>query len=263
MSSENKELLRFLQELNSQQTFKVALTPRLNNSTVYVPEVECVPLTTSQLKKLIETVVDSPITQSVFNSTATEIFKSCSKLLPEDVNVIDRLLFLIETRINSLSPSANYKEDDKEYAVDFREIKEQLQKTLNEHYVSLAPSLAQEGQIIVRYQLPLLESESRLNEEVYKKIKIKVDDMEEFRKILGEAFIHEIAKVITSVEVGQQTVTFNNLSFAERIKIVENLPSSLIQHVIEFIEKYKKIIDDALKVNDYLITIDGSLFSIR
>ena len=82
MSSENKELLRFLQELNSQQTFKVALTPRLNNSTVYVPEVECVPLTTSQLKKLIETVVDSPITQSVFNSTATEIFKSCSKFFP-------------------------------------------------------------------------------------------------------------------------------------------------------------------------------------
>lgn len=261
MSLENKELLNFLKDLSTQNTFSVNLYPR---SVDNIPSIECVPLTTSQLKKLIETVVDSPITQSVFNSTVTDIFKSCTKSsLPNDVNIIDRLLFLIETRINSLSPTANFKEEEKEIAVDFNEIKANLQKKLLENLSDLTSTSFSDNQIIINYGLPLLEAETRLNEEVYKKIKLKVDDMEEFRKTLGEAFIHEIAKTITSVEVNNQTLHFNTLTFSDRVKVVESLPSSAVQHVIGFIETYKKIIEEALTINGYTLSIDGSLFSIR
>lgn len=259
MSTENKEFYDLLNSITSEQTFPLTLCPREQQTIV-----KCKQLTTVQLKELIRTVVDSPITQSVFNTTATRIFKNSLVETPTfELNVIDRLLFIIETRIQSLSPVMKVKEDDKEIVVNFQQIKEKLTQQLTDNAQLLAPSSATEGKITATFGVTLIDTETQLNEELYKNVTPNVDDAEELRKVLGEAFINEIAKSIQSLTIEDKVLNFSAISFKSRLKAVESLPASLIQKVIEYIEKYKKIIDDSLTVDGYSVTIDGTLFSLR
>ena len=86
-------------------------------------------LTTKQLKELVKTVVDSPLTQSVFNTTLSKIMKD-SLIGEGSFNVIDRLIFAIETRIQSLSPSVTVTQNEKTTTIDLVEIKNKLNKSI-------------------------------------------------------------------------------------------------------------------------------------
>jgi hypothetical protein len=259
MSSENKEFYDLLDSIVNDQSFDLELTPNQTPETI-----KCKQLSTAQLKELIKAVVDSPLTQSAFNSTASKVFKESivSSPVPE-LNVVDRLLFLIETRIQSLSPTSTVTRDDKEIKLDFEQIKQTLQKNIKENANLFASKSVQHEKITVEVCVPLLATETQLNEELYKNANINVEDADQLRKVLGEAFINEIAKSIKTLTIQDKTLDLSTVTFKSRLKTVESLPASLIQKVIEYIEGYKKVVDQALTVDGYLIPIDGSLFSVR
>ena len=72
MSTENnKEFYQLLNEIVELQTFDLSLSDGSS--------VKCKQLTTSQLKDLIKSIVDSPLTQAEFNTTASKIFKNSQK----------------------------------------------------------------------------------------------------------------------------------------------------------------------------------------
>jgi len=261
MSNDNKEFYDLLQSIVDEQTFVLNLSPRLPEE---IPPVTCRQLSTSQLKKLIETVVDSPVTQNSFNSTASTVFKSSIVNPPSvQLNVIDRLLFIIETRIHSLSSSMTVTEEDKTIIIDFEVVRNKLTQCLKDNAGLLVPSSATEGKISIKFGVTLIDTETKLNEELYKNVNPNVQDIGELRKLIGEAFVHEIAKAIQSITIEDKTLDLSTVTFKSRIKTVESLPASLIQNVIEYIEKYKSIIEECLTVEGHTITIDGSLFSLR
>ena len=70
MSTESTStVVNFQQLLNTiadEQTFELSLTNT---------NLQCKQLTTLQLKELIETVVDSPVTQAIFNSAILKFLK--------------------------------------------------------------------------------------------------------------------------------------------------------------------------------------------
>ena len=257
MSNENKEFYDLLNSLIHERTFTLPLASSTTNAT-------CKVLTTAQLKELVETVVDSPLTQAFFNSTATRIFEQSLVNSSElKLNIVDRLLFLLETRINSLSPTTTIKEKGETHEVDFSLIKANLQQKIQENSTLFQASSAAEGKIAVEFGPALLRAETQLNEEIYKNSTPNVEDFESLRKVLGDAFINEIAKTLRSVTIEDKTLDLSTVTFKSRLKTVESLPASLIQKVIEYIENYKKIIDECLTLNEQVITIDGSLFSLR
>ena len=267
MSAENKEFYDLLNSIANEQTFMMDLSPRetdpMTVSTLALERVSCKQLTTLQLKKLIETVVDSPLTQSSFNLTVTKIFKdSLVTKTSLQLNVIDRLLFILQTRINSLSPTTTVKEGDKEIVINFKEVSENLLRQLKENQNLFRQSSATEGKITVTFGVALIDAETQLNEELYKNLNPDVDNPDELRKVLGDAFINEIAKSIQTLTIEDKTLDLSTVTFKSRLKAVESLPASLIQTVIKYIEKYKKVVDDCLIVDDHAITIDGSLFSL-
>lgn len=260
MSTDNKEFFDLLNSISTEQTFSLPLSPRESA----VEEVQCKPLTTIQLKELIKTIVDSPLTQAAFNTTATKIFKQSLVATPSvPLNVIDRLLFIIESRIQSISPKVVIKTDNTSNEVDLEEVKTKLKQQLLQHSELLASSSATEGKLCVKYGVALLDAETQLNEELYKNLTIDVENTEELRKILGEAFINEIAKVVQTVTIEDKTMDLSSVTFKTRLKVIESLPASVIQKVIEYIEKYKKLLEDCLSVDGQTIPIDGSLFSLR
>jgi ATP-dependent RNA circularization protein (DNA/RNA ligase family) len=108
----------------------------------------------------------------------------------------------------------------------------------------------------------LVATDVQLEEEVYKNVEVKIDNVEELRKIVGEAFINEIAKSIHTVSVEDKTIILSDVSFKKRLQIIETLPASLIQKVVEYVETYKNVLNKALTVKEFTVPIDSTLFSI-
>jgi hypothetical protein len=258
MSQENKEFYDLLNELVDEQTFDLELT----DGSV----VKCKSLTTAQLKDLIKAVVDSPITQSRFNSAATKIFKD-SVELPSGYTptVVDRLLFLFETRINSISPTiALTNSDDKRVDVDLIKIGAELSNTIKENQNLFHVKTFEEGKFFLTVATPTLFAEEQLNEEVYATFEADMTDNDSIRNVIADMFIYEIAKYISSLTLdGRTTLDFTKTSFQERVNVLQKLPVALTQKIVEYIEKQKSLLDQHLIVDGLYLSIDSAFFTIQ
>jgi macrodomain Ter protein organizer (MatP/YcbG family) len=258
--STDKDFLDLLSSLAEEQQYTIELSRQEEEP---IP-VKFKSLTTVQLKELVKTAVDSPLTQSVFNSTATKIFKDSVLSAPIDLqfNVVDRLLFLLETRIQTISPTKTIKNEDKEVEVNYNNIIDSLKKSIKKSINLFAPAVSKANKVSITYGVSLIDTDVQLEEEIYKNVEVKIENVEELRKIVGEAFINEIAKAIHAVSIEDKTINLKDVSFKKRLKIVETLPASLIQNVVEYIESYKNVLTGCLTVKDYTIPIDSTLFSV-
>ena len=257
----NKEFNELLNSLATSETFSLELTD--GQSYTFRQ------LTTNQLKELIKTVVDSPLTQSAFNTTISKVMKE--SIVEEGIsvstfNTVDRLLFCLSTRIESLSPSLTITQENESIEVNLLDVRNNISKAVkeNSHLFTSQSVISSNGTVELTYGIPTIGIENQLNDEFYKNTDISVETPNELRKVLGEAFINEIAKTIQTITINTQTLDLNAGSFKSRLKTVESLPASLIQKVIEFAEQYKKVTDEPLTVKEkYTVPIDGSLFSLR
>ena len=66
---------------------------------------------------------------------------------------------------------------------------------------------------------------------------------EELRNTIGETFINELTKYIMSIKVNESTIDLNQHNFKTRIKLVEQLPTTCINGVLKYIEKYKDVLE--------------------
>lgn len=253
-----KDFLSLLSSLAQEQQFTCTF-PRQTGDV----EVTFKSLTTAQLKDLVKTAVDSPLTQSVFNSTASRIFKESVLSTSADIqlNTIDRLIFLLETRIQTISSTKKVKTKEKEVDIDYNNILKSLRDSIKLNSTLFASTTFSSNNVTVVCGPPLIDTEIQLEEEIYKNVEIKIDNPEELRKFVGEAFINEIAKSIDTVSIETKTIKTAEIPFKERLKIIEMLPASLIQKVIDYIEAYKSVTNNCLTIGDYTVLIDSTLFS--
>jgi hypothetical protein len=257
---ESKEFFNLISTLANEQTFSTTLT---DNETYSFRQ-----LNTFQLKELVKAVVDSPLTQSLFNTTISKIFRD--SLVKEDdskqysFTILDRLIFVLENRIHSISQFLKQETDNKTTTIDLVEVVEKLRTLINSSSEQLKDSMFTEGTISILYGVPSIDSDERMNKEVYKDIKPDVENTEELRKLLGEAFVNEITKAVKGIQIGDKQINFDSLDFKTRVKMIESLPANLIKKVINFVEFYKELIENSLQISkDVSVTIDGSLFSLR
>lgn len=255
----NKEFNELLSSLVTKETFSLTLT----NGSNY----DFYQLSTNQLKELIKTVVDSPLTQAAFFTTLSRIMKESfvnKEATIDSFNIVDRLLFCLSTRIESLSPMFHGTQEDKTYEVNLLEIRDKVVSALESSKPFFLDQQSTVGEVTLTYGLPLIATENQLNDELYKNTNINVETPNELRKILGEAFINEIAKTIKTITIQDKTLDLSTVTFKARLKTIESLPASVIQEIIGYVEKYKNIIAACLKIDkDYSVPIDGSLFSLR
>lgn len=257
--STDKEFHDLLNSIAEEQTFTFELA-----STEEPSAVTCKQLTTLQLKNLVKSAVDSPLTQSVFNSTVTRIFQdSLIDKLELKLNIVDRLLFVLETRIQSFSQTKEVEHEGKTIVVDFSKVATKLREEIKTNKDKFATISIKEGDLTIQIGVPLIQTDLQLNEELYKGVEADVQTTEQLRKIIGEAFINEIAKSIYSLASKDKAINLANCSFKQRLSLVESLPASLIQKVITYVEQYKKIVETSLTVDGYVIPIDSTLFSLR
>ena len=258
--SDNKEFYDLLNSIVDEQTFSLDLCSDGKS-------VSCKQLSTAQLKELIKTVVDSPLTQAAFNSVATKIFQnSLAESLSFPLNVIDRLLFLLETRTQSISRYITMINDDEDQIViDIDLVKQNLHQNIKENIECFLPQTISNEKMSVIVDVPELTTETQLNDEIYKNLDLDVDSPEQLRSFIGDAFVYEIAKHLKHIEIkdANQSLDLSSVSFDERVKIVQTLPASLIQDVVAYIEKQKHILENCLVVDGFYLGIDSTFFTLR
>jgi hypothetical protein len=261
-----KSFLEALKELDQLNTFSLEI-PSLQK------EVSFKQLSTEQLKSILKTVVDSPIYNSQFIVTFNKIIKD--NCVSENVNteqftVYDKILILFKTRLESLSEEYTFnftEEEQKQYSMPSSQtinLKEHFNKFLSKKY-QFSQSVIEHNGIRVICQLPSLGTENKLEQELHKNIKIEVESTEELREIIGETFINELTKYIEILSVGDSTENLLNLSFKNRVKLVEQLPTTLINKVLKYIEGYREKIKELTTLSfselEKDISLDASFFN--
>lgn len=252
---QDQDFFELLNEISS-ETFSLKLTD--GNSYNFRQ------LTTAQLKELIKTIVDSPLTQAQFNQTCSKVMEQSLVEGPlKDLNVVDRLLFVLETRIQSLSSSVTISRGEEKIVVDIQKLKSDLEQQIAKNSDKFASFLIEQGDLKLSCGVSLISVDDQLSEEIYKNFQIDIQNVDELRKLIGEAFINEIAKAINVVTIKDKSADLKEKTFAERLKIVESLPASAINKVVQYVEGYKSLVDSIFVVEGSPLTIDGSLFTLR
>jgi hypothetical protein len=247
MTSSNdnvKELITLLQDLDVNNSFNVFI-PSLQK------DLKFKQLTTKQLKYLLKTLVDSPIYNAQFTTTFNSIIKE--NCLEEDVNIdnltiFDKNLILFKTRIESISPEYTFNFTEEEVSQNNLEEKT-ITYPLAKHFDNYINNITILDTETVVYNncnvvcsLPTLLTENKLEKELHKSVKIEINTPEELRDIVGETFINEITKFISSISINETSIDLLSKDFKTRIKIVESLPTNVINGVVKYIEKYRNSI---------------------
>jgi hypothetical protein len=243
-ANEVKDIISLIQELDSDTGFNIFI-PSLQK------DIKFKQLTTEQLKRLLKTIVDSPIYNTEFTLTFNSIIKENCLTLDVDTdnfNVLDKVLILFKTRIESISPdytinfTAREIEDNKlKEKTQVIPLADKLTEFLNKKN-SFAPTTIEYNNCSIVCNLPTLATENKLEKELHKNIKIDVESPEELRNVVGETFINELTKHFDSITINDKNINLTELTFKNRIKIVETLPTNIINQALKYIENYRNTI---------------------
>lgn len=257
MTSVN-DILDALKEIDKTTAFNVYL-PSLNR------EVKFKQLNTQQFKQILKTVIDSPLYNTQFIITFNSLVKeNCLEEIEiEKLTILDKLFVFYMIRIESLSPeytfdtdTVNLKERYTEIIKNFKNL--EPQRLIYENYSILC-------------SVPTIATENKLEKELHQNININIESPEEFRAIIGDTFINEITKFISELKIGDKEISFEGLDFKTRIEIVEQLPTTIINDVLKYIESYKNIVNSLLvfeftrssgNIDQKEVPLDASFFNI-
>lgn len=240
------QILSMLKELDSNNSFDVFI-PSLQK------EIKFKQLTTEQLKRILKTLLDNPINNQEFILVLNSIIKE-NCIIPEiDTNtltILDKQIVLLKTRIESISPEYTFElAEDLARTVSLNEI---LNNFLTKKINPLPETFTVNNCSLI-CTIPTLDIENKFEKELRQNIKQNITTTEDLRNIIGDTFINEITKFVSSITINDAVIDLSTYNFKDRIKVVESLPTSLINNVIKYIEKYRDIVKDLFTCN---LTID-------
>jgi hypothetical protein len=174
------------------------------------------------------------------------------------------LLFLLQTRKQSISPTVTLiNNDENETVIDIETVKQNIVETIKRNSEAFTDTVFTEGKFSLTVGIPELATEDQLNDEIYNNLDIDTSNKEQFRTFLGEAFLNEIAKHLKKLTLeDSKTLDFSTILFAKRIEILQTLPAALVQKIVVYIEKQKSLIDQCLTVDGFYLSVDSTFFNL-
>lgn len=259
MSDSNKEFFALLDSVVKEQTLNIINS----DGNEYKYRI----LSTNQLKAIIQTIIDTSTTQTAFHSTVFEIMKQ--NLLNTDrsvdtFNILDKLFFIIDNRINAVSPTLFIRGDEANSFIptDLTEVKTKLAELIK-NKETIEDRVVGDEKIKVKVGIPLIKTEQTVNKDIYSKLNLTAQDPSAAQETLGTTFLIEISKWMKELTIGDQTLNLETISYESKLEAVEKVPASVIEKVIDYIETTKQKIDDCLVVSNRLLPLNGTLFSVR
>lgn len=228
-----------------------------------------------QQKDLLNAAMDNSIYNVSFLKTFNDIIYQ--NVLNNSLEELNGLLAADKASIalslkNQISNELKVVFDEKNNIIEKINLKPIIEK-FKTYNTTLSKGVEiQNSNVKIKAQIsqPTLETELKYTEDLNKQYK-KTDQIktnEEVQTIISDAFIGETSKYISKLWINEKEIELDNVTFNQKVSIVEKLPSGLIQKVLEQISQWKKEIDDILTVTKTLnnkeyskvITIDSLLF---
>jgi hypothetical protein len=255
------EILNLLQDLNSAACFNIFI-PSLKK------EVKFKQLTAIQLKKLFKSNLNNVVIYNTkFVLLLNQIIKeNCldTEININNLTILDKFLILFKTRIESISTDYTFTltdDEKKKYNIQQATAIYNIDQNYNnfvKQQINLEPVIIKNNNYCVTISLPTIEIENCFEEDIDKNSDKITDEV--LQNILANTFINEIAKYIQTIEIDSKTIILNELDFKTRIGIIEQLPATIVNEVLKYINNYKQIINILTSCN---ITLENNIQIIR
>ena len=232
------QILKSVQNITDSQRTEL-FVPSTNALVVFKP------LTAKQQKDLIKTAADNKLSMISFFDAINNILLTNSSTKC-DYLVSDRNYIITQLRAATISPVYVYKE--KTYDL--------LQLAKNR--ISLPDELKQQTiettELTVSCKIPTLQLDTVYNTALLK----SADNDKKSSDLLGELFIYEVLKYVQKVHslaLGID-ITMSDLTVKQQFQLLESLPASLYNKIVDYINKVKEFEATLLKVDGDTIEID-------
>lgn len=252
-------LIDFFNELDSVNGYDVHI-PSLDK------DLKFKQLTTEQLKLLLKTAVGAPVYNTDFILAFNNIIKeNCiDKTINTDIfTIYDKLFILFKTKIECISPDYTFSFTDDEIE-EYNLSEDSSTISLLNHYNNFVQKNKkinnkniQIDNVTVECTLPTLDVENKFEKELHSNISYNDLTTKDLQDIVGETFVNELSKFITSITINNVEYNLSKETFSDRVKIVERMPISIINGVIKYIEEYKTTTRELLV---YIFNTDKDMY---
>lgn len=226
---------------------------------------------TKQQKDMLSSAMDSSVYNTTFITVFYEILKQNilekDKTLIDDLTIYDKASVAIYLK-NQISNELNVIFDNKNEItkkINLDEIIEKF-KAYNTPKNEIIKVINKNVSLSIEVGLPTVLVELQHDKQMAKSYKKsnQVKNNDDVKNIISDAFIVETSKYIKKIWINDTEVELNSDRIDQKLKIIEKLPSVIVQKVLEQISKWKKEVDDILMVEheEYkkVIGIDSLLF---
>jgi hypothetical protein len=246
----------------------------------YVPtlkrEVKFKTFNIGQQKKILKATIDNPVFQTRFIIAMYEVLNEncCEDLKKLNLSVIDYNSILLQYRKNVYGDTITINSDDIEYKANINESIEKINaiQTFSEQEIV-------EGSISITLKTPTLKEQYQIEKELRdgkSNDEQIINGASNIGTTLGDAFIGELSKYVKEITLtrGEERIQagYGSLTFTDKLKLIEQLPSSLVKKSLPAIGEMTSKLTEALQVvgvstenNSKIvsITIDSSLFPVE
>ena len=227
-------------------------------------------INTSQQKRLVKSVIDSPIYNTEFIYTFREILKeNCqdSTVDIDQLTILDKLILAMGLRIKSIGSNVDIEIETKEgrkvnVSLDIPKILSLAYETIKE----VPPQTFEDQYFIIECNLPTIGTEYKIEKELRTKVtNIDIENVQELRKTVGDAFVAELVKYISKVSVkgdGEELVPvdWERFTYSERIRIMETFKTGLLKEILNYVSKIR---DELNKIELVKFEFNGETYERR
>ena len=233
-----------------------------NNSnliSVYVPsagkKMTFKALSVKQQKDLIKTGLDGALAGVTITNIINQIVLDNST---EKYNFLstDKIPIILALRKHSFGSIAVIKEEDSEISFDLDDI---LTHDLDFPFKNEETIVMNDANITTTVAVVSLLDDIKINEFQLDKLRKNKDG--ELSDTIGSLFIYEIVKFVTKLEVNSSEIDLRTLPVKDRLTVVENIPASMNNLILGYIQKFRKMEMDYITVGGNVLPIDARLFS--
>lgn len=237
-------------------------------------------INTSQQKRIVKSVIDSPVYNTEFIYTFRDILKeNCqdNTIDIDNLTIIDKLVLALGMRSKSIGSLVDLEIETKagtkvSVSLDVNKILSTALETIQD----IGNITIDDPFFKIECGIPTIGTEYKLEKELRtKQTDIDIKDITELRKTVGEAFVSELVKYIVNVSVKNEKdelipVEWNRFNYTDRIRVVETFKTGLLKNILTYINQIRKEIDkiELVKfefdgeVYDRRLSIDGNFFTI-
>lgn len=267
------DILKIVNRANETFIYEI-FVPSLNRKLMFRE------LNTSQQKRILKAVIDSPAYNTEFiYALRTVIKENCVEEIDVDnFTILDKMIIAMTMRSiginNDLDLQFNIPNSE-EKIIRRINLKDLINVAITNIKINPISIKDDTGIFEIVCGLPTIADEFNLENELHKNSNnIDIKNEKELRETVGEVFTNEIIKYIKQVNIKNEnneiiTIDLKPLKFKDRIAILEKLPAKVNIKIIEYINSVNKEFEKVLLFSEEIngkkieqrLKIDSSFFT--